>query len=111
MLDQLVEYPASPRPSYADQLLGVFRDAGCAPQSTCEVREIHTALGLVASEAGITIVPHSMRAIQRADIVYRPISDARATSPVLLSHRRGDERAVMALFLDICRMTGKTELN
>lgn len=99
----LILYPAQPRPSYADQLLSLFRDTGCVPHTIREVREIHTALGLVASEAGVAVVPLSMSHTKRTDIIYKPVSDKHAFSPILLSQRLGDERASVQLFLEIGR--------
>lgn len=99
----LILYPSNPRPSYADQLLGLFKDNGAVPEKVREVREVQTALGLVASEAGIAIVPLSMHAVQRADIVYRPVEDINARSPVILSQRLGDESRSASLFREIGR--------
>lgn len=101
--DTLILYPSQPRPSYADQVLGLFRDVGGMPGKVREVREIQTALGLVASEAGIAIVPLSMRNVQRADIAYLPIADRNALSPIILSQRFTDESRPATLFRDIGR--------
>ena len=49
--DALVVYPKAPRPSYADQVLALFRERGLKPPVVHEVRELQTALGLVAAEA------------------------------------------------------------
>ena len=54
-----------------------------------EVRELQTALGLVAAEAGICIIPYAARLL-RADLHYRLIDHERATSPIILSHRVND---------------------
>lgn len=99
----LILYPSQPRPSYADQLLGLFRDHGGVPEKIREVREVQTALGLVASQAGVAVVPLSMRHVQRADIVYRPIADRNARSPIILSQRLGDDSPSAVLFRDIGR--------
>lgn len=92
----LIIYPSQPRPSYADQLLTIMRDHGCNPRRIIEVREVHTALGLVAAQSGRAIVPASMQNIQRADICYVPIAE-RPTSPIILSQRHADttDRAVL----------------
>jgi DNA-binding transcriptional LysR family regulator len=85
----LIIYPSRPRPSYADQLLSLLRDHGCRPNRIVEVREVQTAIGLVAAQAGCAIVPASMQHIQRHDVRYAPIAE-KATSPVILSQRNGD---------------------
>lgn len=86
---KLIVYPKEPRPSYADQVLSLLQDAEIHPGDVLEVREIQTALGLVAAESGICIIPSSARQM-RSDVRYRVIDSARAVSPVILSHRAGD---------------------
>lgn len=99
----LILYPSQPRPSYADQLLGLFRDLGSVPEKIREVREVQTALGLVASQVGIAVVPLSMRHVHRDDVVYRAIADKNAVSPIILSQRLGDDSQPASLFRDIGR--------
>lgn len=98
----VIIYPSQPRPSYADQLLSLFRDHGCSPRKTVEVREVQTALGLVASGSGCAIVPQSMRHLQREDIVYRSLVEE-AVSPIIISQRAGDISESTKLFLEIGR--------
>jgi DNA-binding transcriptional LysR family regulator len=54
---KLIVYPKEPRPSFADQILTFINDYGVRPAEIIEVREMQTALGLVASEAGLCIIP------------------------------------------------------
>ncbi len=98
----MIIYPSRPRPSYADQLLGLFRDHGCSPRKIIEVREVQTALGLVAAQSGYAIVPASMLHLQRSDIAYLPILED-AVSPIILSQRASDQSESAALFREIGR--------
>lgn len=86
---RLIVYPKEPRPSYADHVLGLLHDHGVQPAEVHEVRELQTALGLVAAEMGVCIVPAAARL--RSDLVYRLIEEERATSPIILSHRLDDD--------------------
>lgn len=86
---RLIVYPKEPRPSYADQVLNLLQGEDVRLAEVHEVREIQTALGLVAADAGICIIPASARQM-RADVHYRPLADERATSPIILNHRIGD---------------------
>ncbi|KVE36429.1 LysR family transcriptional regulator [Burkholderia sp. TSV86] len=103
---RVIIYPKEPRPSYADQVLSLLHDHGVHPPEITEVRELQTALGLVAADAGICIVPSSARFI-RPDVLYRPLADEFATSPIVLSHRRHDRSEyvefVKALTLEMYR--------
>jgi DNA-binding transcriptional LysR family regulator len=85
----LIVFPKDPRPSYADHVLSLVHDQGIQLGELHEVREIQAALGLVASEIGVCIVPAAARV--RSDLVYRVIADERATSPIILSHRLNDD--------------------
>lgn len=98
----LIIYPSQPRPSYADQVLSLLRDNGCSPGKIVEVREVQTALGLVASQSGRAIVPTSMRHIQREDIRYMSISEG-PTSPIILSQRKADVSGNAELIREIGR--------
>lgn len=85
---RLIVYPKSPRPSFADQILAIVNGAGVRVAEVVEVTELQTALGLVATAAGVCIIPAS--ATVRADLQYRPIADEEATSPIILCHRLND---------------------
>lgn len=97
--EPLIVYPKAPRPSYADQVLSLFRDHGLEPLVAQEVRELQTALGLVVSGAGICVVPESVQRTRNDDVVYVPITDKGATSPILMSHRLNDTTPEVAAFL------------
>jgi LysR family transcriptional regulator, benzoate and cis,cis-muconate-responsive activator of ben and cat genes len=94
----LVLYPSTPRPSYADQVLALLADKGVRPERLIEVREVQTALGLVAAGVGLAIVPESLRTSQRSDIAYTPLADPEAASPIILSQRRADDGALAQRF-------------
>lgn len=84
----LIVYPKEPRPSFADQVLNLLHDHNIRPAQVHEMRELQAALGLVAAEVGVCLIPAAAKF--RNDLVYRPIDDERATSPVIFSHRAND---------------------
>jgi hypothetical protein len=51
---------------------------------------LQTAIGLVAAEVGICIVPTSVQRLRRDDVVYREIDELTITSPIIMSRRVGD---------------------
>jgi LysR family transcriptional regulator, benzoate and cis,cis-muconate-responsive activator of ben and cat genes len=99
----LVVYPKAPRPSYADQVLALFRERGLTPQPLYEVRELQTALGLVAAEIGVCIVPASVERLRRDNVGYRPLDEEKAVSPIIMSTRKGDRSPEIALVLKLIR--------
>lgn len=82
-------YPRAPRPSYADQVISLFRDQGIEPRIVYEARELQIAIGLVAAEEGIAIVPESVSRSRAHDVAYRSLVE-HAFSPIIMSHRVDD---------------------
>ncbi|WP_150293802.1 LysR family transcriptional regulator [Sphingobium estronivorans] len=93
--ESVIVYPREPRPSYADQVLSLLRDHGVAPAAVHEVRELQTALGLVAAEVGVCIVPSSVHVMGRRDLVFRELTE-KAVSPIIMSHRKNDNSTNLA---------------
>ena len=108
--DPLIIYPKAPRPSYADQVLAIYRERGLKPAALHEVRELQTALGLVAAGVGVCIVPASVESLRRDHVGYRDLSGEGVTSPIIMSHRVDDESpeiaCVLGLVADIYRELG-----
>lgn len=100
---RLIVYPKAPRPSYADQVLALFREHGVKLAGLHEVRELQTALGLVVAEAGICLVPASVEQLRRDRLDYRPLDEAEAVSPIFMSCRKDDASADIALILRLIR--------
>ncbi|HVL75446.1 MAG TPA: LysR family transcriptional regulator [Noviherbaspirillum sp.] len=94
-------YPARPRPSFADHVMGLCRAHGYALRVVHEANELQTAIGLVASGMGVTLVPASVRGLRRDDIAYRALDTPGFISPVIMSYRADDRspflRKVIAL--------------
>lgn len=101
--EPLILYPHSPRPSYADQVLSFYRDAGVAPQIGMEARDVQTALGLVASGMGICVVPASIRRLGRDDVRFLDL-DEPFSSPIILSYRRNDGSTLLRQLLKLMQI-------
>jgi len=93
---KLIVYPKEPRPSFADHVLSVLHGEGVQPGEVLEVREIQAAMGLVAAELGVCVVPVSASQI-RQDVHYRLIDSDKATSPIILNHRVNDNSVYIDL--------------
>lgn len=95
---RVILYPRDPRPSYADSILSIFRDFGIQIERPIEVREVQTALIMVAAGMGACLIPASARRLVHPEVVCRPIRPA-ITSPVVLSHRPHDASPQLAIFI------------
>jgi LysR family transcriptional regulator, benzoate and cis,cis-muconate-responsive activator of ben and cat genes len=98
--EPLILYPRAPRPGYADQVLALFHDKGLQPWIVHEARELQIAIGLVAAEEGVCIVPVSVQKSRVAGVRYKPLAD-QATSPIIMSYRIGDKLPELALMADV----------
>lgn len=103
--ERLILYPSQPRPSYADQVLAMLTRNAVVPSFTREVREVQTALGLVAIGEGVAIVPEALSQTRHGSIVYRPLDGIGAVSPLILSQRATDSSAAARAFLKAGRET------
>lgn len=86
----LILFPSKPRPSLADIILGLFRRHGLKVTMAQEANELQTALSLVVSEIGITLVPEQVKRVQREGIVFVYLDDKTITSPVICSRRKNE---------------------
>lgn len=98
--EAVIVYPREPRPSFADQALSLLRDHGVTPSVIHEVKELQTALGLVAAEDGICIVPTSVNMMGRQDIIFRELVQ-HAVSPIIVSHRKRNESPHLAIMIEV----------
>lgn len=93
-------YPRQPRPSYADQVVSLFRDHQIEPRIVHEARELQIAIGLVAAEEGMAIVPESVRRARSQDVAFRELLEP-ASSPIIMSYRSGDRSLELRLMADV----------
>lgn len=75
-----------------DHIHRLCHDAGFTPHIVEQAVQFATILGLVSSNAGIAIVPDSIKVIRLPNVKFVPIADSNAVSQVYIARRR-DERA------------------
>ncbi|TBW58138.1 LysR family transcriptional regulator [Marinobacter halodurans] len=94
----LITFPSGPGPNFADITQGLFHRRGLRVNVIQQVNDVQTALSLVASDMGFTLVPEQVRRLGREGVEYVPLDDDSITSPVLASRRKGENpNAVMRL--------------
>lgn len=99
--EPFILYPANPRPSYADHVMGLFAHHGLSVKVSQWANELQTAIGLVAVGLGVTLVPESVQQQHRPDIAYASLLDSSAVSPIILSRRKGDSSAMVQRCLSL----------
>lgn len=104
----LVRRPGAPG-LYA-RLLSLLEQQGVPVEVVAEVERMMTNLNLVASGAGISIVPESMRGTHPASVAYRPLPrDAGLEAPLTLVYRGGEAAGPAATFCALARQAARAE--
>ena len=55
-----------------------------------QVNDVQTALSLVASEMGFTLVPEQVKRLHRENVAYVEIAEEQIAVPVIASRRKGE---------------------
>ncbi|WP_327136341.1 LysR family transcriptional regulator (plasmid) [Streptomyces sp. NBC_01340] len=72
---QLVLFPAAPRPSFADEVSQLCAQAGFTAHVVREAGDVLTALGYVASAGFCSVVPRSATGIALPGVGFVPLTD------------------------------------
>jgi LysR family transcriptional regulator, benzoate and cis,cis-muconate-responsive activator of ben and cat genes len=97
--EPFILYPSKPRPSFADQVLELFTRHKLKPKVVIEANEIQTALGLVAANIGVTLVPQSVSRLRLGDVVFLSLADSEILSPVIMGFRRDNETDLLSAII------------
>ena len=98
--ERLILYPRAPRPGYADQVIALFHDRGLEPRIAHEARELQIAIGLVAAEEGVCIVPVSVQKSRIEGVRYKRLVEP-ATSPIIMSYRLAEKMPELGLMANV----------
>ena len=93
--------PPNTMPDFYDLAIKLCREAGFVPRVRHEVDYPSIVLGLVGAGVGISLVPSSIRKIQSAGVVFRPLV---ASPPVLQTSvvwRRDNTSEAINVFLQL----------
>ncbi len=100
----LIVFPNLSRPSFADDVISLCHNEGFQPQIVQEVEDVVTAVALVSSGFGISMVPESGANLKLPGVVYRPLKKIPSPSIDLSCvYRKDDESPILQAFLDIIR--------
>lgn len=97
--DKFISFTRQDGPGFFELLLRICGEAGFSPQIVMEANPLSTVIGLVASGAGIAVVPQSMSRLRIRNVVYRRLAGARTTSELLLAWKKESVPATVTNFL------------
>jgi DNA-binding transcriptional LysR family regulator len=84
-----------------EQILAMCLRAGFTPKVVQDVHEMPTLISLVSAGIGVGLVTASMQRASVPHVRYVALSDAGATSDIVLAWRRGDDSPVLRNFLGV----------
>lgn len=90
--ETFIIYPRRPRPSFADHILAVCREAGFDPVDLIEAQDYQTAISLVSVGVGVSIVPASVAEAIRPGVFFRRYSGPNPGTGLTV-HARIDNRS------------------
>lgn len=82
-----------------DHVTTLCNRAGFAPNIAQEAREATTIIGMVASGAGVSVLPEIYARTGIPGVVYRPLAGPDAASRILMAHRAQTLSPIMARFI------------
>ncbi|WP_338452793.1 LysR family transcriptional regulator [Niallia oryzisoli] len=93
--------------SWYDDIITKCRDAGFSPIIRQDVKEIQTAVGLVAAGLGISIVPRSTLNLHARDVAYVSIEGEAPHVEMSIAWRTDDNSIMVKQFIDtVTSITG-----
>jgi DNA-binding transcriptional LysR family regulator len=104
-------------PGLYDEVLATCRRSGFSPKVVSEPNFMATVITLVESGTGISLVPGSVRSLNRPYVVIRQIAPSSSAIPLCLVWPKGNGNPAVAAFLEVVKslkpeiaeLLGKTE--
>jgi DNA-binding transcriptional LysR family regulator len=101
--EPFLQVPSRIAPGFYGQFVSLCAQAGFYPQIVQEARTTQTIVSLVAVGMGVSIVPASLRSMQRSGVVYRPLDGPAPTTELAVIWRLDDENPALHRFLEVIR--------
>jgi len=99
--DPFISFPELPKPSYAETVRQACESAGFTPRVVQEVREMQTAISLVAAGFGVALLPASVQHLHRDGVVYRALREPAPRTELAIVSRLDDPSPVLQNFLAV----------
>lgn len=100
-------FPRHMAPGLYDDMVSFCRTAGFSPRVEQEAIQMQTIVSLVSADLGVSIIPESLKNLQRTGVVYRQLKDASPLIEIHLAWRRQDALPALRLFVEMATSTAK----
>jgi DNA-binding transcriptional LysR family regulator len=101
--EPFVQFHRKGAPGLFDEVIAVCRRAGFSPRIINEPNFMATAMTLVESGLGVSLIPCCVRSLNRPQVVIRPIAPKSARIPLCVAWRKSAQNPALEAFLDILR--------
>lgn len=98
--EALITYPKDPRSRFAEHTVALLRAHGGQSSVAHEAADIHTALGMVASQLGFCLVGRSVCDGSRNDLAFVPLQGVVDTAAVFAVVDEGEEGLIASAFVE-----------
>lgn len=99
---QLIVFPNSGRPNFADRVMKICSSNGFTPSISHVVADANFGVALVAAGYGICLVPASVANLNLPNVVYIPIKE-RPMVDLSCVYRSDDQSPLLAAFLSVAQ--------
>jgi DNA-binding transcriptional LysR family regulator len=109
-LDQvgLITYPKDPQSRFAEHTISLLREAGSRSPVEHEASDIHTALGMVASNLGFCLVGRSVEQGSRGDLAFVPMTKLNDKAAVFAVTKAGETSKLVSAFVSTLLTTTRS---
>lgn len=106
----LIVFPSGARPNFIDKVYELCHKQGFSPTVAQEVGDVSTAIALVASGFGVSLVSEAACVLTLPNVVYKPLTHLPADAEVDLTciYRANDQSSVLTAFLEVCKQYSAT---
>ena len=105
--ETFILYPETPRPSFADHILAICKDAGFEPKSRAYTMDYQTAISLVSVGVGIALVPASVAETKRNGVRFVDYHGPNPGTSLSISYRRDNQEPMIQNFVVLAQKLDK----
>jgi DNA-binding transcriptional LysR family regulator len=102
-----ITYPKDPQSRFAEHTVALLRSSGVQSAVAYEADDIHTALGMVASDLGFSLVGCSVSRGSRCDLSFVPVTDLKDKAAVFAVTRSGESSQLVLAFAETLMTTAR----
>jgi DNA-binding transcriptional LysR family regulator len=101
-------FPRRMAPGLYDDIVSFCRKAGFSPRMEQEAIQMQTIVSLVSAELGVSLIPDSLKNLQRTGVVYRQLKEKSPLTEIHLTWRRQDALPTLRLFVELATSAART---